>query len=161
MQPGDTTRFGAPWNPLSQCVTVLRARTSRFGVVLRPAGTDLVADAACVVAIEAWMAAVGANSLEQPARYGNHAVLALSRSLALLGDGVRPDLELDVTARPEATPDAATFALAEYLAGWVESWGLDVAEVMGLAAGAIGVPGGPHRLMAMASVLCATATAPR
>lgn len=149
----DTTRFGASWVPLERSAAVLRARTSRHGVNA-PVGASPVCLAASVVAVEVWMAALGAASLETPTRFGPDAIQALAASLALLTADT-PGAAQELSSTPTA-PDEL-FMVVEDVAARVRRWGLRVDEVLAMAAQALSAGAGNRRLAAAAGVLMAAA----
>lgn len=60
---------------------MLRARASRYSGMALSEVSDMDA-AAAVIGVDMWMLAVGARTLDNPARFGTPAVMALSASLA-------------------------------------------------------------------------------
>lgn len=82
-----STRFGSQLSGVRQAAGVLRAMAVRHNLVVQEA--DAVDLAAAVVGADAWMFATGAESLEQPGRFGRRATSVLTRVL-LRASGVAP-----------------------------------------------------------------------
>jgi hypothetical protein len=149
-----TTRYGAAIEPLTQASAVLRARVIRHGGTL--AVFDPTRAAAAVVAVEAWMAALGEDELDGPQRHGPAGVAALTAAFELLcSDTTVPDPPDMVLSW---VPAASVFVVADELRHLVESWGLDPTEVLAAASGALSRGGDDPRLAAMSAVLAVAAT---
>jgi hypothetical protein len=110
-------------------VAVLRARAQRFGDS-RLTEVSEVDAAAAVIGADMWMLAVGATSLDTPARYGTSAVLALSASLSrAAGWAKAPQAAL----APQGWPTDNMLAAAETYEEWVASSDLPLVQVFASA----------------------------
>jgi hypothetical protein len=119
------TRFGAPWSAPRTAVAVLRARAQRFGDS-RLTGVSEIDAAAAVVGVDMWMLAVGATSLDNPARYGTSAVLALSALLARAAGWAKSPTQ---TLAPQGWPTDSMLSAAEDYEEWVASVDLPLTQV--------------------------------
>jgi hypothetical protein len=152
---GDTTLYGSSWDP-AHALALLRARAVRHGAELRPVDGITADTLAAVLAADAWMWSLTATDLHTPARHGPAAVGALARILARAAgqvDGFDPDTAGDPAPQ-------VMLARAEAYAAWACVHTDDVATVLLTAAYDLAQPPLDARLVAMASALEATATAP-
>lgn len=110
------TRFGTNVDSPHQAAAVLRARASRHDVSLGEVSP--VALAAAVIAVECWMEALGADSLEHTSRFGASAHPSLAAAFELAARGVVPD-----PVPHEEQADLERFlGLLERLDGWLRVW---------------------------------------
>jgi hypothetical protein len=154
VEAGEVTRFGAVWTPLDRTAAVLRARASRFGAALPAATNSPDHTAAAVAAVESWMVALNASTLDRPARYGRNAVAALAASLCLL-EGEPPSVGIPPT--PIWTPPPSWFTTVDRLSDWCADLQLRRGVVLTLAAEALAVGAENERLAAMSTLLSSAA----
>lgn len=129
MTSASVTRFGAPWSTPRVAAAVLRARAQRFGDS-RLTGVSDIDAAASVIGVDMWMLAVGATSLDTPARYGTSAVLALSALLARAAGWAKSPMS---ALSPQGWPTDAMLTAAEDYEEWVASVDLPLAQVFASA----------------------------
>lgn len=128
---------------------MLRARASRHGVLLGEVSP--VALAAAVIAVECWMEALGADSLEHTSQFGAAAQPSLAAALVLAARGVVPD-----PVPHEEQADLERFlGLLERLDAWLHTWfplPTDRVDAVLFAAACLAVGADP-RLAALAELL--------
>ncbi len=110
------TLFGAATSTPQQAASVLRALASRHGSMLIDVAP--VPLAASVLAVESWMEALGADSLDSPSRFGALTHDALAAALKLASTGEVPD-----ACPHEELADFDRFsALLVRLDSWLSAW---------------------------------------
>jgi hypothetical protein len=145
------TLFGSSWGSPLQSVSVLRARAARFGCSLRDL-TEVDA-ATAVVGAEVWMAAVGAVSLDSPARSGPAAVHALAAVLRR-ASGSSSTGNVDAIA---ADASDEHLIVAAQCVRWLETCNVDPAQVLCSAAYDLSAGGNDQRISSGVAALSATA----
>jgi len=111
-----TTLFGSSLASPQQAASLLRALAARHGSVVIPVAPVPLAGA--VLAVEAWMEALGAESLDSPSVYGSSAQPALASALRLAATGEVPD-----ACPHEELADFDRFAtLLVRLDTWLGAW---------------------------------------
>lgn len=147
------TKYGADWGNPRQAANVLRARATRFGLVVGDV-SDVDAAAAALGA-EAWMRAVGADSLDVPGRHGDSATRALAAILQrAAGCG-----DLGPVDTVAADADDSHLAAAADWVRQLELWGTPVTGVYLRVAYDLAAGGDDPRLASMAAALSAVAEA--
>lgn len=143
------TLFGTNVESPHRAAAVLRARASRYSVPLGEVSP--VALAAAVIAVECWMDALGADSLEHTSQFGSTAQPSLVAAFELAARGVVPE-----PVPHEELADLERFiGLFERIDVWLHAWfpsPADRVDVVLFAAACLAVGADP-RLASLAELL--------